>query len=328
MGMEPGLREFKAARARIRGRVRITPMFDPTPYGTALLHGAGLAGTGRVLLKLENLQASGSFKARGAMNKLLSLGPEEAAAGLITASGGNHGLAVAWAAQSAGAPACVYLPTSAPAAKVRGLKALGAEVRIAGEVWDEANAAALADARTGGMTYAHPFADPVVIAGQGTLGLEILAQAPDIDTIIVAIGGGGLIAGVAAAAKALKPSIRIVGVEPIGAPTLYESLKAGGLVTLERIETAAGTLAPRRSMPLNYEMIAASVDRIALVSDEEMRAAARLLWREFGLAAELAGAAAVAALMTGRHVPAPDETVVAIVCGAGTDGQTALNGHG
>ena len=118
----------------------------------------------------------------------------------------------------------------------------------------------------------------------------------------------------------MKPGVRIVGVEPVGAPTLYESLKAGGLVTLDAIETAAGTLAPRRSMPVNYEMAAAHVDRMVLVTDEEMFAAARLLWREFGLAVELAGAAAVAALMTGRYAPEPDEPVVAIVCGKGTDG--------
>jgi len=315
----PGRREFEAARSRIAGRVRRTPLFDPRPHGIALDGGAG----GRVLLKLECLQASGSFKARGAMNKLLSLDAEAAKAGLITASGGNHGLAVAWAARTAGVPACVYLPTSAPTAKAEGLAALGAEVRIEGAVWDEANAAALQAARAGGMTYVHPFADPAVIAGQGTLGLEILEEAPDAATLVVAIGGGGLISGVSAAAKAAKPGVKIVGVEPVGAPTLYESLKAGGLVTLDAIETAAGTLAPRRSMPVNYEMVSAHVDRMVLVTDAEMLAAARLLWREFGLAVELAGAAAVAALMTGRYAPEPDEPVVAIVCGQGTDGMGA-----
>ncbi len=274
-----------------------------------------------MLLKLENLQASGSFKARGAMNKLRTLDPAAAEAGLITASGGNHGLAVAWAAHSAGVPATVYLPTSAPPAKAAGLEALGAEVVIEGDVWDDANRAALKAADARAMTYVHPFADPEVIAGQGTLGLEILEEVPDADTLLVAIGGGGLIAGVATAAKAVKPGIRIVGVEPTGAPTLYESLKAGGLVTLAGIETAAGTLAPRRSMPLNFEMIAAAVDKMALVTDAEMTEAARLLWREFGLGVELAGAAAAAALMSGRYTPAPGETVVAIVCGKGTDGQ-------
>ncbi len=314
--MTPGLKDFRDAAARIEGRVRRTPMFDPRPHGPALDGGAGA----RVLLKLECLQASGSFKARGAANKLASLKPETARRGLITASGGNHGLAVAWSAAAAGAPATVYLPTSAPTAKADGLRALGAEVITHGAVWDEANMAALEAASARGLTYVHPFADPDVIAGQGTLGLEILEQAPDVDTIIVAIGGGGLISGVATAAKAAQPGVRIIGVEPTGAPTLYESLKAGELVTLDSIATSAGTLAPRRSMPLNYEMIAVAVDKIALVTDPEMRAAARLLWQEFGLAVELAGAAALAVLMTGRYVPTPDETVVLIVCGKGEDG--------
>jgi len=318
MTVQPGLAEFRAAAGLIAGRVRETPMFDPRPHDIALDGGAG----GRVLLKLECLQSSGSFKARGAMHKLQGLDAAAAKAGLITASGGNHGLAVAWAARSAGVPACVYLPTSAPAAKRLGLEALGAEVRIEGAVWDDANAAALEAARASGMTYVHPFADPAVIAGQGTLALEILEQAPATETIVVAIGGGGLIAGVSAAAKAIKPGVRIVGVEPTGAPTLYESLKAGELATLEKIETEAGTLAPRRSMPLNFAMIAEHVDKMILVTDDEMRSAARLLWRDFGLAVELAGAAAVAALMTGRYAPAPDETVVAILCGKGTDGQS------
>lgn len=316
MSAAPGLREFQTAQQTIRSRVRVTPMLDPRPHGPALDGGAGA----RMLLKLECLQASGSFKARGAMNKLMTLDAAAARAGLITASGGNHGLAVAWAARTADVPATVYLPTSAPEAKAIDLRGLGADVIIEGDVWDVANQAALKAAKASGMTYVHPFADPHVIAGQGTLGLEVLEQAPDVDTILVAIGGGGLISGVATAAKALKPTIKIVGVEPTGAPTLYESLKVGELRTLDRIETAAGALAPRRSMPINFEMIAATVDRMTLVSDDEMRAAARLLWQDFGLAVELAGAASIAALMHGRYVPAPDETVVAIICGKGSDG--------
>jgi threonine dehydratase len=310
------LQDFEAARDRIRGRVRETPMFDPRPHGAHLDGGAGA----HVLLKLECLQASGSFKTRGAMHKLSTLSGEALAAGLITASGGNHGMAVAWAAGNAGVPATVYLPESTPAAKADALRALGAEVIIEGAVWDDANAAALKVAKSNGATYVHPFADPAIIAGQGTLGLEIMEQAADADTIIVAIGGGGLMAGVARAVKAVNPAVKLIGVEPTGAPTLYESLKAKELVTLDAIETTAGSLAPRRSMPLNYELISANVDRVCLVSDEEMRNAAQLLWRDFGIATELAGAASVAALMTGRHVPQPGERVVAIVCGAGKDG--------
>jgi threonine dehydratase len=159
-----------------------------------------------------------------------------------------------------------------------------------------------------------------VIAGQGTIALEILADAPDIDTLIVAVGGGGLISGIAIAAKTLKPKIRVIGVEPTGAPTLYDSLAAGRLVELTALNTAAVTLAPRRSEILNLSIIRKAVDQIVLVEDQEMREAARWLWREAGLAAELSGAAAVTALLTSRYQPAAGERVCAIVCGSGSDG--------
>lgn len=307
---------IEAAARRIEGRVRETPILDPAPMRGPVLD------AGRLLLKLECLQVTGSFKARGASNKLLTLADDERQRGLVTASGGNHGLAVAYAAASAGVPAAIFVPESTPAAKVQKLRQWGAEVSVTGKVWDEAQEAALAEQQARGLSYVHPFADPEVIAGQGTLGLEVLRQVPEADTLVVAIGGGGLIAGVAAAAKAIRPGIRIVGVEPTGAPTLYESLKAGRLVTLDRIETVSGSLAPRRSMAINLDLIAAHVDRMALVSDDEMRQAAEWLWFETGVAAELAGAASLAALMTGRHQPADGETVVAVICGAGTDGLT------
>jgi len=305
---------IRAAAERIQGRVRHTPVLDPQPMRGPVLD------AGRLLLKLECLQVTGSFKARGAMNKLLTLDEQARGRGLVTASGGNHGLAVAYAAASAGVPAAIFVPESTPRAKVEKLRQWGAEVMVTGAVWDESQEAALSVQRERNLTYVHPFADPEVIAGQGTLALEILSQVPDADTLVVAIGGGGLMAGAATAAKAVRPGIKIIGVEPQGAPTLYRSLQAGELVTLDRIETVSGSLAPRRSMPINLELIAAHVDRMVLVSDEEMRQAARWLWFETGVAAELAGAASVAALMTGRHQPFEGETVVAIVCGAGTGG--------
>jgi len=171
-----------------------------------------------------------------------------------------------------------------------------------------------------GLNYIHPFADPLVIAGQGTIGLEILADAPDIDMLLVAIGGGGLISGVSSAARSVKPGMKVIGVEPIGAPTLYESVRAGKVVELSQIATAAGTLAPRRSAAINLEIIQQNADEIVLVTDEEMRDAARWLWFEMGVAAELSGAAAVAALVSGKVSPAPSEKVCALVCGAGSDG--------
>src|SRR5690606_12050377 len=161
-----------------------------------------------------------------------------------------------------------------------------------------------------------PFADPSVVAGQGTIALEVLEEAPETETILVAIGGGGLVSGIALAAKALKPSIRIIGVEPTGAATLARSLETGRVVELDSITTVAGALAPRRSETLNLEIVRANVESIVLVSDEEMREAARLLWFEWGIAAELSGAAALAAITSGRWRPAGGERVCVVVCGA------------
>ncbi len=309
------LADIEAAAGRIAGRVRLTPMIAAAP-----LKEAPVSAT--LNLKLECLQLTGSFKPRGATNTLLGMAEVEIRRGIITASGGNHGLAVAYAGRQARTRAVIYLPESTPLAKAGKIEAWGAEVRVAGQGWDEANGTALEAAEKEGLTYIHPFADPAVIAGQGTLGLEILAQAPETEVLVVAIGGGGLISGVATAAKALKPGLRVVGVEPRGAPTLEQSVAAGRLVTLPAIETEAGTLAPRRSAEINLEIIAREVDEIVLVSDEEMRAAARWLWFELGIAAELSGAASVAALMTGRIAVETGRQVTALVCGAGSDGIT------
>jgi threonine dehydratase len=308
-----GLHDIEQARRRIAGHVRRTPLIAAAPLSHPLPGGT-------LTLKLESLQVTGSFKSRGATNKALTLTSEERRRGLVTASGGNHGLGVAYAGRLIGAPVTIYLPANAPAAKAERLEAWGARVLRAGAVWDEADAEARRAAERDGLTYLHAFADPAVIAGQGTVGLEILEDAPDTDLLLVAIGGGGLIAGVATAVKALRPSIRLVGVEPVGAPTLYESVRAGSVVELASITTAANTLAPRRSAEINLEIVRAMVDEIVLVTDEEMRAAARWLWFEMGIAAELSGAAAVAALLTGRAgVGTP--RACAVVCGAGTDGQ-------
>jgi threonine dehydratase len=310
----PTLDDVRRAAERITGRVRRTPLIEaaPTREHSAIAR--------QLLLKLESLQVTGSFKARGASNALAALAPAVLARGVVTASGGNHGLAVAYAAWTAGIAATIYLPTNVPAAKLRKLQAWGAKVVVEGEVWDDSNAAALRHAAQDGMAYVHPFADPLVIAGQGTVATEILDAAPDIDTLLVAIGGGGLISGVAIAACAIKPGIRIVGVEPTGAPTLLRCLEAGHPAVLDRVDTAAGTLAPRSTDPLNFAIIQRHVDRIVLVPDTAMRDAAAWLWFEHGVAAELSGAASVAALLTGGYRPAPGERVCAVVCGAGTDG--------
>lgn len=277
-------------------------------------------GGGELTLKLECLQVTGSFKARGAVNKLRSLTPEQVARGLITASGGNHGLGVAYAGWLAGVPATVYLPRNTPPIKATKLAEWGARVIVDGDVWDDANRLAIAAAERDDLTYVHPFADPRVIAGQGTVAVELLEQDSATRTILVAIGGGGLIAGVALAAKQIDPSIRVVGVEPVGAPTLSESLRAGRAIELQSVDTAANTLAPRQSAELNVGLIGRYVDEIVLVDDEQMRDAARWLWREMGVAAELSGAAALAAALAGKvDFSSP---ICALVCGAGTDGIT------
>ncbi|MDP6346187.1 MAG: threonine/serine dehydratase [Alphaproteobacteria bacterium] len=310
----PTIDDVRAAAARIQGRVRRTPMLAAAP-----LH-APLPSEMTLRLKLECLQVSGSFKARGAMSTLTALDEDALGRGLITASGGNHGLGVAYAGHAAGVPTTIYLPGNTPGAKADSLRRWGAEVRFHGEVWDDANEAAVAVAARDGLTYVHPFADARVIAGQGTVALEILEQAPKTEVLLVAIGGGGLISGTALAAKALHPEITVIGVEPVGAPTLFESLKAGRLVELPTIETRANTLAPRRSEAINLELIQQNVDEIVLVTDEQMLAAAQWLWRECGLAVELSAAAAVAALLSEAYVPAAGAEVTALVCGAGTDG--------
>jgi threonine dehydratase len=308
------LRDICAAASRIKGYVRRTPLLSCDPVRGSTAFGESLT------LKLECLQVTGSFKARGAINKFKSLSSDSLSRGIITASGGNHGLAVAYAGWLANVPTLIYLPTTAPADKIEKLKKWGAEVVIEGEAWDDANRAALTVADREGLAYFHPFADPMVIAGQGTVALEILDDEPRIDTLLVAIGGGGLISGVAVVAKALNPEIRIVGVEPIGAATLYSSVKAGRLVELDRIETAAGTLAARSTSQLNLDLVRDHVAEIVLVSDDEMRDGARWLWFELGIAAELSGAAAIAALLSGHYHASAGERICVLVCGSGTDG--------
>jgi threonine dehydratase len=306
--------EIRTASSRIKGYVRRTPLISCQPARGAAAFGESL------MLKLECLQVTGSFKARGAINKLKSLSQDSLSRGIITASGGNHGLAVAYAGWLAKVPTRIYLPTTAPAEKIKKLRQWGAEVVIEGDAWDDSNQAALSVAEREGLAYFHPFADSAVIAGQGTVALEILDDAPQTDTLLVAIGGGGLISGIAVAAKALNPSIRIVGIEPVGAATLYSSLKAERLVELDRIETSAGTLAARRTSQLNFDLVREHVSEIVLVSDDEMRDSARWLWFELGIAAELSGAAAMAALLGQHYRALSGERICALVCGSGTDG--------
>ena len=305
------LRDFQSARDQLSSHVRRTPLIDVRPTRTPP------GGARSLHLKLECMQVTGAFKVRGATCHALRLTETERRRGLITASGGNHGLGVACAARLVGSSAVVYLPANAPEHKAVALREWGAEVRREGDVWDDANAAALLEAEASGRTYVHPFADRDIIAGQGTIALEILEDAPNTEVLVVPIGGGGLIAGMANAARLLKPDIHIIGVEPEGAPTLARSLQAGKPVELESISTEANTLAPRATDQLNFDIIRECVDEVVLVTDDEMKEARRWLWGELSIGAELSGAAATAAVLNNFSAAIAGARVSAIVCGAG-----------
>ncbi|RYE44849.1 MAG: pyridoxal-phosphate dependent enzyme [Hyphomicrobiales bacterium] len=307
------LADINAAATRIAPHVRRTPTIEARALSQPITDA-------KLSLKLENLQATGSFKARGATNKLLSLPPEALERGIVTASGGNHGLAVARAAKLAGVTATIYVPENITAAKVEKLKRWGATVEIVGKVWNEANLHALAFAEAKGAAYFHPFADAAVMAGQGTAALELLADVPDLDVVLVAIGGGGLVSGMGVAIKALKPSVKIIGIEPVGSPTLKASLDAGHVVRLKEVTSRIATMSCAETDPAVFDVVRSVVDDVVLLSDEDMLEASRWLWFELGIAADLSGAAAMAALMTGRVAYGAGVSVGALVCGAGPEG--------
>lgn len=307
------LDDVRAAQQRISGLVRRTPNLDVTSVSAPITEA-------HLTLKLECLQVTGSFKGRGATNKLLSLPKEDLVRGIVTASGGNHGLAVARAARLAGVTGTIYVPETVAPEKVDKLKAWGAEVRIVGKFWNETNIEALAYAEATGAAYFHPFADPAVAAGQGTAGLEFFEDAPDIDVMLVAIGGGGLVAGMGVALHALKPSLRIIGIEPVGSPTLKASIDAGHVVRLPQITSKVATMSCAETDPRVFELVRQHVEDVVLVTDEEMLAASKWLWFELGIAADLSGAAAIAALQTGRLTFPPGTRIGALICGAGPNG--------
>lgn len=311
------IEDIEAARTRIAPYIRRTPVMeaslarDPLPVDAS------------VVMKLELNQVTGSFKARGAMNRLLGTPPEEIKAGIVTASGGNHGLAVARTAKVAGVPAVVFVPETVSPAKVEKMRRWDADVRIVGAEWNASNEAAHDYARASGGSYFHPFADPLVVAGQGTLGLEIMDQIEDFDTIVVAIGGGGLVGGLSTAIKARRPDVRVVAVEPVGSPTIKASLDAGEVVTLPEVTSRVATMTCRRTDERVFELSRKNIAEVVLVSDEAMLEASQWLWFEFGIAADLSGAASLAALRSGHPVFAASRRICAIVCGAGAEGASA-----
>ena len=276
-----------------------------------------------VHLKIESIQPIRAFKVRGALNKLIRMSDSERAAGVITASAGNHGMGVAYAAAAFHAPATVYVPETANPFKVEAIRRLGARVVAAGRNYNSAYVEALGAQRQSGAVFVHAYDDPDVVAGQGTIGVELLADLAEFDTVLVPIGGGGLIGGIALYLKSRRPAIKVIGVEPAGADAMHRSLRAGEIVTLDRVSTIADGLAASSPGKLTFELARRHVDEVVLVEETEMLRAIRLLFEWEHLLAEPAGAAALAALLY-RHSPGPNERVVVILSGGNVTDEVML----
>ncbi len=292
------------AGRRIAALVRRTPLIEAPPI-------AGLP-EGQVYLKLESLQRTGSFKLRGAANRILELGEEEARRGVITASAGNHAQGVAFAARARGVPATIVMARGASPAKVSATRALGAGVVLHGSDFEEASEEALRRAREEALTYVHPFNDPEVIAGQGTVGLEILEDLPKVRRIVAGVGGGGLLAGIAAAVRGSNPSVQLVGVQPAGADTLAASLVQGRVVVGGRPNTFADGLATRHVGDLAFRILQAAAVTAVAVDDRAIARAIFLLLESSKLLAEGAGAAPLAAVLEHPELLTDGPTVLVL----------------
>jgi threonine dehydratase len=290
----------------IRPHIRHTPVIqvDLADFGAA---------PKPLALKLEHLQHSGSFKVRGAFANLLTR--TIPACGVAAASGGNHGAAVAYAAMRLGVPATIFLPGVTSPAKAERVRSYGAKLVVAGERYADALAASELFVAERGALAMHAFDQPQTLLGQGTIGCEIDADLPDVDTLLVAVGGGGLIGGIAAW---FRGRVKIIAVEPEGSPTLWRALKAGEPVDAETEGIAADSLAPKRVGNIMFPIAQAFVERVVLVADDDIRAAQAALWDKVRVVAEPGGAAAFAALLSGKYTPASDERVAVVVCGANT----------
>lgn len=272
----------------------------------------------QVYLKPENLQKTGAFKIRGAANHVLQLDPRKARGGVITPSSGNHGQAVAYAASLAGYPAVVVVPEDASPAKVAAIKGYGAEVVFYGTTSLERIEKARELARERGMAFVHSFDDPWVMAGQGTIGLEILEDLPDVDAVLVPVGGGGLISGIATAIKESRPKVLVFGVEPAGSNSMYLSCRAGKATELKGVNTIADGLRTSRPGELTFPVVQKYVDDILLVSEEEIKTALVTLLERGKLLAEPSGAVTVAALLAGK-VPLQGKKVAVVISGGNVD---------
>lgn len=300
------LEMIRSAQKALEGIARKTPL-DPAPR----------LGE-NVYIKAENLQLTGAFKLRGAFNKIRSLTPQEAARGVIACSAGNHAQGVALSSTKLGVRSIICMPAGAPISKVEATKGYGAEVVLVPGVYDDAAREAERLAREHGYTFAHPFDDPYVIAGQGTIGLEILEQLPDAAQVVVPIGGGGLISGIALAIKQCKPACRVIGVQAAGAASMYTSLQQGQRVELNRVSTIADGIAVKKPGALTFELCRQYVDEVVTVSDGEIASAMLFLLETQKTVAEGAGATPVAAVMSGRVDTTRGKTVC-VVSGGNVD---------
>ena len=304
------LTSIQAARARIGEAIHVSPC--QLSHHLSELTGLPLH------LKLENLQRTGSFKERGALNKLLTLSEAERKRGVIAASAGNHAQGVAFHATSRGIRAQIVMPLATPLVKIAATRKYGAEVILHGASYDEACEEALRLRIEQGSTFVHPFDDPDVISGQGTIGLELLEQVPDLEAVVVPIGGGGLIGGIACALKETNPKIRVVGVEPEGLPSMLRACEAGKPVTIAPEATIADGIAVRRAGDLTLPLVSRYVDEIVTVDDEEIASAILLLLEQEKTLAEGAGAAALAAVVQAKTNLRRRRTAV-LVCGGNID---------
>jgi threonine dehydratase len=306
------LADIQAARRVLRGVISTTPILADERLTEEL--GA------RVYLKAENTQRSGSFKIRGAYNTISRLAPDERTRGVIAHSAGNHAQGVALAARLIGIPATIVMPERAPLTKVAATRRHGAEVVLHGATFDDAGAYARELQQERGLTYVHAFNDERVIAGQGTIGLEVVEALPDMTLLVIPIGGGGLISGIATAVKALMPDVRIVGVQAAGCAPVPASLAAGEPITAATARTIADGIAVKRPGDLTLPIIRTLVDDVVTVDDDEIARAIAHLAQNARQVVEGAGAAGVAALLSGKVALQPGDTVCAVLCGGNIDG--------
>ena len=302
------LKEFKEARGVLSGVIRNTSLV----YSPAFSKATG----NQIYIKPENMQVTGAYKIRGAYYKISTLSDEEKARGLVTASAGNHAQGVAYAAQAAGVKATVVMPTTTPLVKVNNTKDYGANVILHGAVFDDAAELASQLAEAEGYTYIHPFNDPILATGQGTIAYEIFSDLPEVDIILVPVGGGGLAAGVASLAKLLNPNVKVIGVEPTGAASMKASLDAGHVVTLDRVETIADGVAVKTPGDQIFPYIQKNIDDIITIPDDELVDAFLDMMEKHKMIVENAGLLPIAAL---SHLKCRGKNVVPVLSGGNMD---------